>query len=522
MPKLLDNRLIGFDLADVATRSYSGAIPGNVLQVASDGQSLELGPSLTDMEQTLNSREAELQRSGISLQQYLCGKWTDCTPAGYFTFITDIAYGAGRFVVVGRDNNGPVIAVCGTSTGVPESGTSLSSLTVGWSIIHNSSNQISAMTGVPYLSQIIFVQNQFVLCGGNGAILTSINGYTWTQRRLGANGGMELLMGAAWSPANGYVFVGAIVNNYIDSPLVAPGGITVYSPDLSSFVTLPTSALGNTTPVINVTYGKNKFVAVGGNTSATNHIASSTNGVNWTVGPDADLIPRDYMTITYALDNFVIGTGNLSGASNIFFSADGINWSLANQTNNSTVFNINYGNGVFIAGDLAMKLSNDSINWGQILYPRLSRPSGSHYYTACCYGNGLFIVGTSDGYVERSQVTWEVFGGISGSGGSGGSSSNPTTTPTNTGNNTSWDVVGSMILAYVIVGSPDLSAYTSGSEVTGNQLLFNPQAWANYPGSSTNTTFQSVTGTWRLLGAMGNWIDGGVGYRLGMWQKISN
>lgn len=519
MPKLLDNRLIGFDLADVATRSYSGAIPGNVLQVAANGQSLQLGPSITDMQQTLTSKEAELQRSGISLQQYLCGKWTDCTPLGYFTFITDIAYGAGRFVLVGRDANGPVIAVCAVSSGVPESGTSLAAPTIGWSIIHNSTSPILAMSSIPYLSQIIFVQNQFVLCGGNGGVLTSPDGYTWTQRRLGANNGNELLMGLAWSPASGYVFVGAVVNNYVVSPLVAPGGITVYSSDLNSFQTLATSVLGNTTPVINVTYGKNKFVAVGGSTSAANHIASSSDGVNWSIGPNADAIARDYMTVTYALDKFVLGTGNLSGSANIFFSADGINWTLANQTNSYTVFNINYGNGVFIAGDLNMKLSNDGINWSQLLDPRLSRPAGSHYYTACCYGNGLFLVGTSDGYVSRSQVSWEVFGSTTNSGGGG---STPTTTPTSSGNNTSWDIVGSMVLAYVIVGTPEGFAYTSGSQVTGNQLLFNPAAWASYPGSSTNTTFQSVTGTWRLLGSMGNYIDGGVGYRLGMWQKISN
>lgn len=44
MPRLLEDRAIGGALADVATRLYAGQTPGNVLQVAPDGQSLVLGP----------------------------------------------------------------------------------------------------------------------------------------------------------------------------------------------------------------------------------------------------------------------------------------------------------------------------------------------------------------------------------------------------------------------------------------------------------------------------------------------
>lgn len=45
MPRLLDNRIVGLSVADVATRSFAGSPPGSVLQVAADGQSLILGPA---------------------------------------------------------------------------------------------------------------------------------------------------------------------------------------------------------------------------------------------------------------------------------------------------------------------------------------------------------------------------------------------------------------------------------------------------------------------------------------------
>lgn len=44
MPRLLEDRVVGGALADIATRLYAGQTPGNVLQVGPDGKSLVLGP----------------------------------------------------------------------------------------------------------------------------------------------------------------------------------------------------------------------------------------------------------------------------------------------------------------------------------------------------------------------------------------------------------------------------------------------------------------------------------------------
>lgn len=44
MPRLLDTRVVGQDLADVASRNYGGSQPGWALRVNTSGKSLELGP----------------------------------------------------------------------------------------------------------------------------------------------------------------------------------------------------------------------------------------------------------------------------------------------------------------------------------------------------------------------------------------------------------------------------------------------------------------------------------------------
>lgn len=44
MPRLLDDRIVGLQMADMATKSYAAVAPGHVVQVASDGINLVIAP----------------------------------------------------------------------------------------------------------------------------------------------------------------------------------------------------------------------------------------------------------------------------------------------------------------------------------------------------------------------------------------------------------------------------------------------------------------------------------------------
>jgi len=424
MPRLLDTRLIGLDIADVVTRSYAGAVPGNVLQVAADGKSMELSSPNIQLTAQL-AKEVDLERSGISIQQQLCSSWVECGPTGFIDQIFGMAYGAGRFVIVGHDSGPSAIAVGGINTGISNQGPSLQTPSVSWSSINLSSLNLG---GVLY--GIIFVEDKFVCCGANGAIITSLDGYNWTQVR---GGGSESLYRVAYGPGVGYVFVG---NN---GPGAYDPGIVIYSPDLVTFTTY-SNPLGSTTSLYGVTWGNGVFVAVGGAVTAglilrQKHIMTSTNGVTWTVREtNGAKLDNAHYCVEYGMGRFVVGTNNAVGStdSNLLISRNnGISWELVtSQEHDGNVQTVAYGNGVFVAGDSQLSISNDGISFQRLASPYAAGgPQG--FNAACAYGNGIFMIASRAGRVARSKVAYEIFGVNSGSSDSGGSSGGGNTSPIN-------------------------------------------------------------------------------------------
>ena len=419
MPRLLDTRLIGRDIADVTTRSYAGAVPGNVLQVAADGQSMELSSPNIQLTTQL-AKEAELERSGISIQQQLCSSWVECGPTGFIDQIFGMAYGAGRFVIVGHNSGPSAIAVGSISTGISNEGPNLQTPGVSWSSINLNLPSLN-LGGVLY--GIIFVEDKFVCCGANGAIITSLDGYTWTQVRTG---GSESLYRVAYGPGVGYVFVGNGGSGQPYDP-----GIVIYSPDLVTFTTYE-NPLGSTTSLYGVTWGNGVFVAVGGagTTSPSipqqKHIMTSTNGVTWTVRDTNDAkLDNAHYCVEYGMGRFVVGTNNAVGSpnSNLLISRNnGISWELVtSQQAIGNVQTVAYGNGVFVAGDSQLSISNDGISFQRLASPYAAGGTQG-INAACAYGNGIFMIASREGRVARSKVAYEIFGVNSGSGGGGGGS----------------------------------------------------------------------------------------------------
>ena len=420
MPRLLDTRLIGYDVADVVTRSYAGAVPGNVLQVAADGKSMELSSPNIQLTAQL-AKEAELERSGISIQQQLCSSWVECGPTGFIDQIFGIAYGAGRFVIVGHNSGPSAIAVGSITTGISNQGPSLQTPSVSWSSIDVTSLNLG---GVLY--GIIFVEDKFVCCGANGAIITSLDGYNWTEVRSGGN---ESLYRVAYGPGVGYVFVGNNTSGAYDP------GIFIYSPDLVTF-TKYANPLGSTTSLYGITWGNGVFVAVGGADTdeptrpRQNHIMTSTNGVTWTVREtNGAKLDNAHYCVEYGMGRFVVGTNTAAGSqdSGLLISRNnGISWELVtSQTAFGNVQTVAYGNGVFVAGDDQLSISNDGLSFQRLASPYAAGGTQG-FNAACAYGNGIFMIASRAGRVARSKVAYEIFGVNSGSSGGGGGSGGST------------------------------------------------------------------------------------------------
>ena len=534
MPRLLDTRLIGRDIADVTTRSYAGAVPGNVLQVAADGQSMELSSPNIQLTTQL-AKEVELERSGISIQQQLCSSWVECGPTGVIAQIFGMAYGAGRFVIVGHNSGPSAIAVGGINTGISNQGPSLQTPGVSWSSINLSSLNLGGI-----LYGIIFVEDKFVCCGANGAIITSLDGYNWTQVR---RGGSESLYRVAYGPGVGYVFVGNSGSGQPYDP-----GVIIYSPDLVTFTTY-VNPLGTTTSLYGVTWGNGVFVAVGGAETAgpilrQKHIMTSTNGVTWTVR-ETNLAKLDaaHYCVEYGMGRFVVGTNNAVGstASNLLISRNnGISWELVtSQEAFGNVQTVAYGNGVFVAGDAQLSISNDGISFQRLASPYADGGTQG-FNVACAYGNGIFMIASRAGRVARSKVAYEIFGVNSGS--SGGSSGGGNTSPINAtipfvpnpGDVGSYTLAvaydGGIIPAYPGItkeanqlrwapGLFPLSITTSGGNGLGPMGTYN----------SAGNLVAAWTGTWKNMGTAcgrGSYVD--IPEQLdnymivwGLWMRIS-
>ncbi len=227
-----------------------------------------------------------------------------------------VAYGSGLFVALG-DND----TLLTSSDGVK------------WNT-GNSTNMHS-------LNDMTFGNGIFIAVGDNGTILTSSDGLTWTERTSGT----------------------------------------------------PNQLLG-------ITYGNGAFVAVGSDQI----ILSSSDGINWTERRSGISSTSLYGTSYGSLYGVAYGNGIFVAVgfisvyifgppeplcSMIYTSSDGVNWTAGpdNFINCSSAFSrITFGNGNFLAVNNGVSSSFDGVNWtGRI--PAYFRP-GLQEVT---YGNGRFL-----------------------------------------------------------------------------------------------------------------------------------
>lgn len=166
-----------------------------------------------------------------------------------------------------------------------------------------------------------------------------------------------------------------------------------------------------------VTYGNNKFVAVG----RSGTIMTSADGASWTVRPSGS--SNELHKVAYGNGIFV--AVGMSGA--ILTSTDGEFWTLRTVEDNSSssYYGITYGDGIFVAvgetssRDYIIITSSDGVTWTPRTFPKYSLKSAKlprflgydgydWYYglSSAAYGNGIFVA------VNRSYSSFTSTDGV--------------------------------------------------------------------------------------------------------------
>ena len=191
------------------------------------------------------------------------------------------------------------------------------------------------------------------------------------------------------------------------------GSTNTYETGLTNLCKILNYDAKNKSVAVSMIYGNNTFITTAANLAGgmSDVFAYSTDGINWTQGilPSSQYWKFD----CYANGKFFAFTVNLlvgGDNSNVFaYSNDGINWTQGTMPK-SGIFNICYGNDIFVAGTGCIEniyyYSTDGINWTQGTMPSKTG------WNCPCYGNGKFVVtgyfGSNSGVFAYSTdgITW--------------------------------------------------------------------------------------------------------------------
>jgi hypothetical protein len=274
-------------------------------------------------------------------------QWTLAAQSDFSDYMESVAYGSGRFIAVGRSDNGSKMAystdgITWTAVSSPafDGGFGPSTVTfsngrffaVAWNGMAYSTDGVNWTVVIPNLTDIrgpVYGNGRWVIATYEGRIMSSTDGITWTA-------------------ANG------------------PSGFQY----------------------LTITYGAGKFVAG----SMSGRMAHSTDGITWTVVSDNAIINNRSRRITYVGGKFLAYEGDVNRY-RMAYSADGVTWTAIEGTDDNTR-DIAYGGGKFVAvgngGSAAY--SDDGITWTAGITSVFS----TTHITGIAYGAGRFVaVGSS-------------------------------------------------------------------------------------------------------------------------------
>jgi hypothetical protein len=157
-----------------------------------------------------------------------------------------------------------------------------------------------------------------------------------------------------------------------------------------------------TTGSWSVGYGNGMWVAAG-----TTGIMYSHDGICWY---QSDTAYGSYSSVCYGYDSVWIVCKSNGGG--IYYSVDnGIHWILSNVTTN--IYNLSYGNGIFIAGGSSYSSSNYSngVWWSEDGMYWYQSNLTSQDFTVARFANGMWHIGSSFSYHNNSNGLYYSYDG---------------------------------------------------------------------------------------------------------------
>ena len=152
-------------------------------------------------------------------------------------------------------------------------------------------------------------------------------------------------------------------------------------------------------PLLDITYGGGKFVAVGWDGT----IVTSPEGANWTKRY-VPMFDRHLNGVAYGNERSFVAVGH--GGCLVFSPNNGISWLPASRTehwlsiSHGDLWDVTYGNGKFVAvgDDGNIVTSPDGRDWTGVP----SKPTTNHLL-AVTYGNGIFVAVGDNGTIVTSS-----------------------------------------------------------------------------------------------------------------------
>lgn len=350
-------------------------------------------------------------KNGFILRSTNGSQW-DRVTSGVDKDLSDVAYGNGIFVAVGSgialvSTNGLSWQAYSPSSFYPNSiafGNSFF-VTLSWNAVHTSNDginwntvDISSVTS-NYMTHILYGDGVFVAVGYGGTIITSdVSPYaTWIPQA-------SHTARALWQVTHGngtYVVVGE-------------SGTVITSSNAQDWTVETT---GITQTLMAVGFGNGVFVLSGGNSSSdAGHIWTSPTALGATWAPQTSGAFEWFFDVLYG------GGKYLAVGGKILSSTDAITWNIAHGATGWDIWEIAYGNGVYVATTLHTAniiISPNGVRWKQPNYP-----VGLGSITGMAYGpkNRRFVGTLSDGrliYSDDAGASWNVHaftasGGLSG------------------------------------------------------------------------------------------------------------
>lgn len=134
----------------------------------------------------------------------------------------------------------------------------------------------------------------------------------------------------------------------------------------------------------------------------------STDGINWTLA-DTPVGTNNWVSVTYGAGKWVATSTRKSDNNKgyIMWSTDGINWTLVDDAVEHPIFEIHYGNGMFVGvgtGGGWVHRSTDGINWTS------TQALPDEQWLSVTYGNGMWVATAQSGddriAYSTDAITW--------------------------------------------------------------------------------------------------------------------